>query len=211
MMRISSLLPLLVVLTVVSGDAQSQTYKLLDVVVFGAYLPVDMSTYSPEVRALLEQHVRRSQAYRPRPRPAKDPKFPEMNMVYGAREDYERRMFAIAAGPGIERLAQQYVDDLRPCYEWEGLHDCPEEEAKFAEQYLAKNPRSPFREFLPLLAANRWLCAAAGYELEQQSPEAARSRRASEAPLAVALKSQSLLIRTAAQELKERGRCNADR
>jgi hypothetical protein len=72
-----------------------------------------------------------------------------------AREDYERRMFAIAAGPGVERLAQQYVDELRPCYEWEGLHDCPEEEAKFAEQYLSKNPKSPFREFLPLFAANR--------------------------------------------------------
>ena len=211
MTRISILLPLLGALTVVSGEAQSQTYKLLDVVVFGAYLPVDMSTYPPEVRSLLQQHITRWQAYGPRPRPQKDPNFPEMNMVYGARENYERRMFAITAGPGVERFAQQYVDELRPCYEWEGMHDCPEEEAKFAEQYLAKNPKSPFREFLPLLAANRWLCAAAGYEMENRPQEAARSRRASEAPLAVALKSPSLLIRTAAQELRARGRCNIER
>jgi hypothetical protein len=210
MTRIAILLPLLVIVAAASGEAQSQPYTLVDVVVFGAYLPVDMSSYPPEVRSLLQQHIKRSQAYRPRPRPPQDPDFREMNMVYGAREDYERRMFAIA-GPGVERLAQQYVDELRPCYEWEGLHDCPEEEAKFAEQYLAKNPKSPFRELLPLLAANRWLCAAAGYELEERPQDAARSRRASEAPLAVALKSASLLIRTAAQELKARGRCNPER
>jgi len=183
------------------------TYSLLDVVVFGAYLPVDTSAYPAEVRSLLQQHIKRSQAYRPRPRPPEDKKFREMNMVYSAREGYERRMFAIASGAGIERLARQYVDELRPCYEWEAFHDCPEEEARFAEQHLAKNPGTPFREYLPLLAAHRWLCAAAGYELEERPQEAAQSRRASEAPLATALGSQSLLIRTAAQELKARGQC----
>ena len=183
-------------------------YQLLDVIVFGAYLPVETSVYSPEVRTLLQAHIKRSQAYRPRPRPPEDPKYREMNMVYSAREDYERRMFAIARGAGIERLAQQYVEELMPCYESEGLPDCPEHEARFAEQYLAKAPKSAFREFLPLLAANRWLCAAEGYDREEQPQEAARSRRASEAPLAAALKSQSLLIRTAAREQKARGRCS---
>lgn len=198
-------------LTGITAHAQDPPrYRLLDVVVFHASLPVDASVYSPEVRTQLQQHIKRSASYRPRPRPAPDPKFREMNMVYGARELYERRMFAAAARPGAEAVAQRYVDELRPCYEWEGFHDCPEHEAQFAEQYLAKNPNGPFSEFLPLLIANRWLCAAEGYELEEQPTEAARARLAAVAPLAIALKSQSLLIRTAAQEQKARGRCNPD-
>jgi hypothetical protein len=128
-------------------------------------------------------------------------------MVYSAREDYERRLVAAASTTGVDRLAQRYVDELRPCYESEGLHDCPEAEAKFAEQYLKKNPDGPFNDFLPLLIAHRWLCAAAGYQAEEKPQDAARARRAASAPLATALKAKSLLIRTAAQELRARNAC----
>ncbi len=113
----------------------------------------------------------------------------------------------MATRPGAEALAQRYVDDLKPCYEWEGFHNCPEAEATFAERYLARNPGSPFSEYLPLLIAHRWLCAADGYAYEEQPKEAARARLAAAAPLATALEAPSLLIRTAAQELKARGRC----
>ena len=132
-----------------------------------------------------------------------------MAMVYEARENYERRLVAAAGAAGVETLAQQYVDDLRPCYEWEGFHDCPEAEAKFAEQYLKQTPGTPFREFLTLLAAHRWLCAVEGYKYEEKLLDATLSARASEPHLARALKSQSLLIRTAAQELKARDGCHA--
>ena len=134
-----------------------------------------------------------------------------MKMVYAAREGYERRLVAAASTAGVDRIAQQYVDELRPCYEWEGFHDCPESEARFAERYLAANPNGPFSEFLPLLIANRWLCAAEGYEFEEMPLQAASARGAVVAPLSNALKAQSLLIRTAAQELKARGRCHAAR
>jgi hypothetical protein len=187
-------------------SARASRYTLLDVVVFGAWLEVDRSTYPAAVQALLTQHIARWKAYQPRPRPEKLD--PVREMVLEARENYERRLVAVTAGSGADRLARQYVDALRPCYEWEGFHDCPEWEAKFAEDYLGKNLNSPFRELLPLLAANRWLCAAEGYELEGVETEAARARRTAAAPLAVALKSRSLLIRTAAQEQKARGRCH---
>jgi len=131
-----------------------------------------------------------------------------MEMVHTAREGYERRLVAAARRSGVEALAQRYVDDLKPCYEWEGFHDCPEREARFAEQYLAANPTSPFREFLQLLVAHRWICTAEGYEREEMPQEAARARRAAEPSLATALQSRPLLIRTAAQELKELGRCH---
>ena len=208
---VESALALFVALSVLAVQAQQPSpYRLLDVLVFGAFLQADVSAYSPEVSAQLQQVMKRSESYRPRPRPAPDPKFREMNMVYGAREDYERRLVAAASRPGVERLAQQYVDDFKPCYEWEGFHDCPENEARFAELHLAKNPDSPLSEFLPLLIANRWLCAAEGYEHEERPQDAARARLAAAAPLATALRSLSLLIRTAAQEQQARGRCHAE-
>ena len=75
---------------------------------------------------------------------------------------------------------------------------------------LKQNPRTPFRELLTLLAAHRWLCAAEGYRYEEKPADEARSRRASQPHVAGALTSQSLLIRTAAQELKARAACRAD-
>ena len=188
-------------------SARASRYTLLDVVVFGTWLEVDRSNYPPDVRSALQQHLMRWKTYEPRPRPT-DLR-PLLEMVSDARESYERRLVSAAETTGGERFAQQYVDALRPCYEWEGFHDCPEREATFAEQYQQKNPTSPFREFLHLLIAHRWLCTADGYEFEGQPQDAARARRAAEQPMATSLNSPSLLIRTAAQELKARGRCFA--
>jgi hypothetical protein len=204
-----------IVALIASIPSNAQTgkprYQLLDAVVFHAFLlpPTDRATYPPDVRALLQEHARRAQAYRPRPRPADARRPGLMDMVYDARENYERRLVASANTTSVDRLAQEYVDALRPCYEWEGYHDCPEREASFAEQYLSRNPTSPFRDVLTLLAAHRWICAADGYAYEEKPDDAARSRLAGERLLAASLKAQSLLIRIAAQELRARGRCFA--
>jgi hypothetical protein len=53
----------------------------------------------------------------------------------------ERRLVAVSDGSAAPGLAVAYVDRLRPCYEWEGYHDCPEAEAVFAEEYQATHPR----------------------------------------------------------------------
>ena len=196
---------------IASAPVSSQTQKspprhtLLDAVVF--YATPFAGQYDANVQRELQRFMRRAASYRPRPRPATLGS--EMKMVYSAREGYEGKLIAAAATAGVERLAQRYVDDLRPCYEWEGFHDCPEREAKFAEQYLAANPNTPFREFLQLLRAHRWICAAEGYDREEMPQDGARARGSAEAPLATALTSRSLLIRTAAQELKARAGCHA--
>ena len=66
-----------------------------------------------------------------------------MEMVFDAREDYERRLVAVAPSQGVERLAQQYVDELRPCYEWQGLHgrkdNYEERSREAARSRLARN------------------------------------------------------------------------
>jgi hypothetical protein len=184
----------------------------LDVVVFYADPPRDLDRYPLQVRQELRRFVERARAYRPRRRPGRLGS--EMRMVYNVREGYEGKLVASAAVagaavPGTARLAQQYVDALRPCYEWEGFHDCPEREALFAEAYLRDHPDTPFRDFLRVLAAHRWLCTAEGYEYEQKPAEALRARRSYEEALKIATDSRSALMTTAANELKASGRCHA--
>lgn len=65
--------------------------------------------------------------------------------------------------------------------------------------------------FLHLLAAHRWLCTAEAYDYEKEPQDAARSRRAYEEAIRTARQSGSLLIRTAAEELRIRGRCFVER
>jgi hypothetical protein len=178
---------------------------VLDVLVFHAE-PRDIERYPPGVRDELQRFVQRVREYRPRPRPAGLGS--EMTMVYAAREAYEAKLVA-AGGSGVERLAQEYVDALSPCYEWEAFHDCPEREAFFAEQYLPRHPDSPFREFVQLIAAHRWLCAADAYEFERNQAGADTARSAYQRALAAADQSRSALIKTAAAELKGANRCHA--
>jgi hypothetical protein len=184
---------------------------LLDLLVFGVAGPIRAGAYPQGVRGELEGYLKRYQAYRPaRARPV----IPgvtagEAKMVYAARTGYERRLAAASPAPAAPRLAREYVDKLRPCYEWEGFHDCPEREAEFAAKYLEANPGGPFKDYLPLLAAHRWLCAAEGYDYEKHAEEAARSRREFERTLATARQSPSPLIRLAAGRLAERRSCQS--
>ena len=179
---------------------------VLDVLVFYAS-PPDLRKYPSDVRRELQRFIGRSRAYRPRARPAS--LGPEMQMVYNAREGYEGKLFAATTIADASRLAQQYVDALKPCYEWEGFHDCPEREAEFAQRYVEENPNGPFAEFLRLLVAHRWLCAADGYDHEKKPEQAARSRLKYDAALSLAARSRSPLIRAGAEELKASGRCYA--
>jgi hypothetical protein len=179
---------------------------LLDVIVFYADPPAT-GQYPPEVRQELERYRQRFRAYRPRPRPPGLGS--EMAMVYAAREGYERKLVAASELAGVEPLAQQYVDRLRPCYQWEGFHDCPEHEAIIADQYLAQNPDTPFREFLRLLAAHRWLCTAEAYDYEQKPAGAERARREFERAVTTAEASRSALLKAAASELRGTNRCHA--
>jgi hypothetical protein len=194
--------------TATDTSPQNTQRGVLDVVVFYADSPRDTGRYPLQVRQELRGFVERARAYRPRPRPAR--RGSEMRMVDAARDGYEGKLAAAAPVMGASRLARQYVDALRPCYEWEGFHDCPEREAIFAEQYLRQRPDTPFRDVLRVLAAHRWLCAAEGYEHERKPADALRARRAYEEALTVATNSRSPLMAAAASELKASGRCYAE-
>ena len=154
----------------------------------------------------------RCQAYAARtPAPAADSL---EGMVALARWSYEQRLFAVAGGDVADE-AGRYVAALRPCYEWEGFHDCPEREAAFADRYLKAHPSSPFAAYLPLLAAHRWLCTAEAYEYEMTSGVLAskpgvgltRARLSYAQRLETARASRDPLIRVAADALAARGAC----
>ena len=186
-------------------SAKTPDDALVAALVWGEYDGIDVSTYRPEVKTELERARRRFEAYQsPRRRPVNSS---EEEMLYEAKVRYERLLVAFAADSKAQALAVKYVDSLRPCYEWEGYHDCPQREASFATVYLAANPSGPFKEYLPLLAAHRWLCTAEGYDYEQRPKDAARSRRASDDAIQTARRSTNPVIRMAANALHTHGRC----
>lgn len=180
-----------------AGDA------LLDLLVWG----VEPASVPLALRAEVEGHLRRFNAYKPKPAPPVSKDSREMGMVRSTRVKYERLLAAASDDVQAPALAMDYVDRLRPCYEWEGLHDCPEREAEFAANYRAEHPAGPFSAFLPLLEAHRWLCAAEAYDFEKKSSAAVRCRKAHEQALAAARRSPSKLVRAAADGLALRGRC----
>ena len=207
----SAVVSLVLGVVLTGGAAQSAVTAgdtLVDILVFGLVVPgVDLNAYPQDVRQPLEGLLQRAKGYvsrRPRP-----PGPSLESMVYEARVRYERLLVAFADDPTSQALAASYVDRLTPCYEWEGYHDCPEEEALFAADYLKTNPTAPFREFLPLLAAHRWLCTAEAYGYEKRPADAARSRRAHEDAIATARQSSDVLVRAGAEALMVRGHCLA--
>ena len=187
------------------GQASGANREVLDAIVFYADPPSDVAQFPPDVREDLHRYLQRLRAYRPRPRPPQLGS--EMTMVFAAREGYEGKLVAASPTSGVEQLAQEYVDTLRLCYEWEGFHDCPEREAIFAERYLADHPDAPFAGLLRILAAHRWLCTAEAYEYQRQPGSAEHARHEYQRALAIAIKVESPLMRVAADELKASGRC----
>ena len=193
------------------ADSGEATLKLL---VFGcaAGPPAPTGERDRDVSARLRTVEERCDTFQARtPAPAARS---EAGMVARARWSYEQRLFAVAGGDAAAEAAR-YVAALRPCYEWEGFHDCPEREAVFAERYLKEHPSSAFAGYLPLLAAHRWLCAAEAYEYEDRSGVPAskqgvghtRARLSFAQSLPAALGSRDPLVRFAAETLKETGAC----
>jgi hypothetical protein len=188
------------------GEKASARDALLDLLLWGSDTSIDVEAYPAPVRAALTNYLQRRRTYRTKlRRPARQG---EARMMYDVRAGYERQLAAASGAPAV---AAEYVRKLKPCLEWEEFHDCPEDEARFAGKYRAAHPGGPLSDYLPLLAAHRWLCAAEAYEYEKQPEEAARSRRAYEMAIEQAKRAKNPLFRFAAEGLTERGKCLADR
>ena len=207
---VASMAIFLSVLVSAAQSTRAADDALVAALVWGEYDQLDLRAYPAAVTAELERARERFKIYQSlRPQPADSAA--DRKLLYSAMVRYERLLAAFAADRNQQTLAAEYVDKLRPCYEWEGYHDCPEREASFASEYAAANPSGPFKDYLPLLAAHRWLCTAEAYDYEKRPNEAARSRRTSDAAIQTARRSTALVIRTAAEILQARGRCHLPR
>lgn len=177
---------------------------IANLVLGGGHDDIDPAIYPMTLRSEINAYLSRSRGYRsPRKLPKNADGIAEMG--HSRNINKERRLAVSTTDPRAARAAVEYVDALGGCYEWEGMPDCPEDEAVFADKYQLEHPDGPFREFLPLAAAHLWLCAA-----EFSKPGSERATHATkeyEKDIAVAIQSPSLLMRTAAAGLKARGRC----
>ena len=181
---------------------------LLDLLVFYAKPEkVDVSKLPVDAGAGVEAYVARLKTFRSR-LPEPKARSSEMKMVHAAHVGYERKLAALSDDPEVPALAAAYVQKLRPCYEWEGFHDCPEREARFADDYVIANRGAPLNPFLTLLSAHRWLCAAEGYDYEKSPERAATVRKNYDARLAEAIRSTDPMIQSAAIALAQRARCH---
>lgn len=209
-MNVASTL-LLVLTSAVIARAQSDRVHadaLLDLLVFGPRNAwIDPTAYPRPVQTRLRAYLTRFEALERR-RPTKPPPHdPEEEMVQDARSGYAHRLAAFSSERNAERLAYEYVDELRPGYEDDGRHEGPVIEAQFAEKYLENHLKGPFGMFLPLLAAHRWICAAEAYSFEHDPEGERRARAAYALMLARARRSLDPMIRAAANALMARGMC----
>lgn len=187
-----------------AGQTRPPRDKLLDLLLFCCE-PPDPSQYPVETQKSLNAFIGRFRRFKtllPH-----DAKTGEMQMVQSRHICYEKRLAAFSGDAHAPQLAADYVRTLRPCYEWEGFHDCPESEARFAQEYLRTHQSSPFGELLVLLAAHRWLCTAELYEFEKDKVNAVSSRDRFSELISRAEVSTDPLVRAAAHELKLRNTC----
>lgn len=176
---------------------------LLDALVFEPRLAFDSRAYPEDSRMELDAYLLRAERHL---RPGRALETGEAAILQAARRRYAARLIGVG-GDEAAALAEAYVAALKPCYEWEGLHECPEHEAAFADQYQAAHGSGPFRSYLPLLSAHRWLCAAEAYDYEKKPDQASRSRQRARERMATAAASDSALIRHAARHLSTRATC----
>lgn len=209
-MRLPSAASVFTVLLLMGAVAGAQRAELtpedriLQLVVWGNYLRFDPTQYPEPLRSEVAAYLRRANAYvSARPEPTNG----EMDRVRTAYVEYERRLIASTSDRRAVALAVDYVDALGPCYEWEGFSECPANEAQFADAYINQHVDSPLNQYLPLLAAHRWLCAAELFEFENKPEEVQRAKQRYAIRIAQATKSRSVVIRMAAERLAAKPTC----
>src|SRR5262245_28583378 len=83
----------------------------------------------------------------------------------------EKGIVSLINGKGAEKAAAEYARGATLYYEWEGIADSPLGEAKYAEEYLERNPPTMIKPYLILFLAHRYRCAYECLEFEKKFDE----------------------------------------
>jgi hypothetical protein len=127
----------------------------------------DLAPVAEPLKARLARFLERRTAFKSRYKSAPDTM--EKMRADAKRREIERAIVAIVEAPGIEKIAADFVAAAPVAYEWEGMHDGPLDEARFAESTLKGNPGSPLAPWLALFIAQRQRVAFEAYENEKNT------------------------------------------
>src|SRR5215475_11977264 len=83
----------------------------------------------------------------------------------------EKGIVSLINSTGIEKAAAEYARSAKLYYEWEGVADSPLDEARYAEEYLERNPATMIKPYLILFLAHRYRCAYECLEFEKKFDE----------------------------------------
>jgi hypothetical protein len=83
----------------------------------------------------------------------------------------EKGIVSLINGKGAEKAAADYARGATLYYEWEGVADSPLDEAKYAEEYLERNPSTMIKPYLMLFLAHRYRCAYECLDFEKKFDE----------------------------------------
>jgi hypothetical protein len=83
----------------------------------------------------------------------------------------EKGIVSLINGKGAEKVAADYARGATLYYEWEGVADSPLDEAKYAEEYLERNPSTMIKPYLMLFLAHRYRCAYECLDFEKKFDE----------------------------------------
>jgi len=83
----------------------------------------------------------------------------------------EKGIVSLINSPGIEKAAAEYARSAKLYYEWEGFADSPLDEARYADEYIERNPATVIKPYLILFLAHRYRCAYECLEFEKKFDE----------------------------------------
>ncbi|MBN1425988.1 hypothetical protein JXA88_15675 [Candidatus Fermentibacteria bacterium] len=109
---------------------------------------------------------------------------------------------SVAALTGAEvSEAASFAESCLLCYEWEGMSDCPLEEARCAEEFLKARPYSPLGAAVLLFVAHRYRSASECLLAEGQEDDSILARQRADAALMQAMRAGNPLASYMADEL----------
>lgn len=128
---------------------------------------IDVGSYPSNVQARLIEYQTRAGHFQSR---MKRPQGSwEVQMAFEKQVSVEQGIVALISTNGIEKIATEFAQNLPLYYEWEGVSECPLNEAKFVEDYLRRKSGSPLKPYLLLFLMHRYRSAYAYLDYEEES------------------------------------------
>lgn len=121
-----------------------------------------LECFPDQLRSDVEQFIQRYTTFETRLNVPKEtqqnsPDYNWISDVYFQQQvKRERSIVALISQLGIKREAAAFVLLNPGCYEWEGMAECPQREAIFAETYLHTFPDTRLKPYLLLFLMHRY-------------------------------------------------------